>query len=88
MRPCGCAGCVRTVDFVEPFRARFRVGAWIVFASVLVSRPHCWCGWCLDDLISCRRVFQCKWHGPVAPFAGLVGLLPWAYGGCLGRQYR
>ena len=66
-----------------------RVGAWIVFASVLVSRPHCWCGWCLDDLISCRRVFQCKWHGPVAPFfAGLVGLLPWAYGGCLGRQYR
>ena len=85
----GCAGCVRTVDFVEPFRARLRVGAWIVFASVLVSRPHCWCGWCLDDLISCRRVFQCKWHGPVAPFfAGLVGLLPWAYGGCLGRQYR
>lgn len=65
------------------------VGAWIVFASVLVSRPHCWCGWCLDDLISCRRVFQCRWHGPVAPFfAGLVGLLPWAYGGCLGRQYR
>lgn len=44
------------------------VGAWIVFASVLVSRPHCWCGWCLDDLISCRRVFQCRWHGPVAPF--------------------
>lgn len=44
------------------------VGAWIVFASVLVSRPRCWCGWCLDDLISCRRVFQCKWHGPVAPF--------------------
>lgn len=65
-------------------------GCWIVFASVLVSRPHCWCGWCLDDLISCRRVFQCKWHGPVAPLflRGLVGLLPWAYGGCLGRQYR
>ena len=51
----------------------FRVGAWIVFASVLVSRPHCWCGWCLDDLISCRRVFQCKWHGPVAPFFAGVG---------------
>lgn len=69
----GCAGCVRTVDFVEPLRARLRVGAWIVFASVLVSRPHCWCGWCLDDLISCRRVFQCKWHGPVAPFFCGVG---------------
>ena len=68
MCPVGCAGCVRTVDFVEPLRARLRVGAWIVFASVLVSRPHCWCGWCLDDLISCRRVFQCRWHGPVAPF--------------------
>ena len=39
MRLLGCAGCVRTVDFVEPFRARFRVGAWIVFASVLVEPP-------------------------------------------------
>lgn len=46
------------------------VGAWIVFASVLVSRPHCWCGWCLDDLISCRRVFQCRWHGPNGPLCG------------------
>lgn len=53
-----------------------RVGAWIVFASVLVSRPHCWCGWCLDDLISCRRVFQCRWHGPVAPlFCGVGGFV-------------
>ena len=53
----------------------FRVGAWIVFASVLVSRPHCWCGWCLDDLISCRRVFQCRWHGFIGPFAGVGGFV-------------
>ena len=26
MCPVGCAGCVRTVDFVEPFRARLSGG--------------------------------------------------------------
>ena len=40
MCPVGCAGCVRTVDFVEPFRPRLLGwGCWIVFASVLVEPP-------------------------------------------------